>query len=144
LRKATKDVQAQNTVVLSGLKIMDYNFKTLGEFDFIAISLPLKSVIQIEAKMGNTESSRNSATKQLNGGQEFFANNCPFPSSENWNYIKVMCFGQSVQKDICDRCKPFVLSSNFIETNMTQPVAVQIADQFKYIIGGSKCFKGIS
>ncbi len=142
MRTATKDIQAQNTVVLSGLKQKDLDSKTLGEFDFIIISLPLKSVIQIEAKRANTDTSRRSAAKQLNRGEVFFEENFPFPSSENWNYTKMMCFGESVEKDICDKCKPFVISANFIVSNMTQPVAKAIADQFKSFWNSSKVHTG--
>ncbi len=89
------------------------------------------SIIHIEAKRANTGTSRTSATKQLGRGQTFFEENIPFPSSENWNYTKMMCFGEFVEKDICPNCKAFVLSTNFIETNQTQPVAEEIAKQFK-------------
>jgi hypothetical protein len=130
LRKATADVNAQNTVVLSGLKLKDLDSKTTGEIDFLIISLPLQSIIHIEVKRANTDATRSSASTQLKRGLAFFEKHFPFPSSENWNYTKMMCFGESVAKDICDDCKPFVLSANFIEMNMTQPVAKQIADQF--------------
>ncbi len=143
MKKATKDFAVQNTVVLSGLKIKDGNWKTLGEFDFIIVSLPLKSIIQIEAKRGNNEKGIKSAEKQLNRGQEFFTENFPFPSSENWNYTKMMCFGESVEKDICNYCKTFVLSANFIDSNKTQPVANQIADQFKTFWISCKIYTGI-
>jgi hypothetical protein len=129
LRKSAKENQALNTVVLSGLKIKDLNLKTTGEIDFLIISLPLKSIIHIEAKRANTESSRSSAAKQLERGLSFFAKNCPFPSSENWTYIKMLTFGEVV-KDICPNCKLFVLSADFIKTNKTQPVAEEIANQF--------------
>ena len=130
LRKATKDLKIQNTVVLSGLSLKDLNSKTTGEIDFLIISLPLMSIIQIEVKRANTDTTRSSAAKQLNRGQAFFEEHFPFSSSENWNYTKMMCFGESVNNNICDDCKPFVLSANFIEANLTQPIAVRIADQF--------------
>jgi hypothetical protein len=104
----------------------DNNLKNTGEFDLIIVSLPSKSIIQIEAKNGNNQKNINSAERQLNLGQEFFEENFPFPSSENWNYTKMMCFGESVEDDICDDCNPFVLRAN-----MTQPVDIQISDQFK-------------
>jgi hypothetical protein len=128
---------------LSGLKLIE-KLQTTGEFDFIIISLPLKSIIQIEAKKGNSESNNEHADKLLVQGQAFFKENFPFPSSENWKYTKMMCFGQSVDKDICEHCKPFVLSANFIISNMTQPVAEQIADQFKsfWINNSSKAHTG--
>jgi hypothetical protein len=147
LRKATKENEAHNTVVLSGLMLKGYNdankLSILGEFDFIVISLPLKSIIQIEAKRGNNEKNREHANEQLKRGQDFFAKNCPFPDSENWNYIKMMSFGESVKKDICDDCKPFVFSANFIRNNMTQPVAKPIADQFKTFWENCKVYPGI-
>ena len=130
MQKATKDIEAQNTVVLSGLKLKDLDSKTTGEIDFLIISLTLKSIIQIEDKRANTDDSRNSAAKQLIRGQAFFEENFPFPTSENWNYTKMMCLGEVVEEDICDDCKPFVLSANFIETNKTQAVAEQVAKQF--------------
>jgi hypothetical protein len=142
LRKATTEIKAQNTVVLSGLNLKDLDSKTTGEIDFLIISLPLMSIIQIEAKNGNNGKNREHADKQLNRGQEFFRNNCPFPECENWNYTKMMCFGQSVDKDTCDQCKPFVLSANFVESNKTQPVAEEIAEQFKTFWESGKVHKG--
>jgi hypothetical protein len=131
LRKATKDLKIQNTVVLSGLSLKDLNSITRGEIDFLIISLPLKSIIHIEAKTRNNSSNRRDASKQLKRGLTFFEENLPFPISEKWNYIKMMCFGESVQRHICDQCKPFVLSANFLSEKKTQPVAEQIADQFR-------------
>jgi hypothetical protein len=143
LRKATKDIQAQNTVVLSGLKLKE-KLQTTGEFDFIIISLPLKSIVQIEAKKGNNVKNREHAERQLNRGVEFFQKNCPFTVSQKWNYTKMMCFGESVEKNICDQCKPFVLSATFIETNKTQPVAKPIGNQFKTFWESCKVCKGMN
>ena len=142
MRKAANELKAQNTVVLSGFKQKDLDSKTTGEIDFLIISLPLMSIIQIEAKRANTDTTRSSAAKQLNRGQAFFEENFPFPSSENWNYTKMMCFGQYVDKDICNQCKPFVLSANFVESNKTQPVAKEIAEQFKTFWKSGKVHKG--
>jgi hypothetical protein len=142
LRKASQETQALNTVVLSGLNLKDLDSKTTGEIDFLIISLPLRSIIQIEAKNGNNKKNREHAEKQLNRGQEFFWNNCPFPESENWKYTKMMCFGQSVDKDICDQCKPFVLSANFVQSNKTQPISEEIAEQFKTFWKSGKVHKG--
>ena len=142
LRRATKDIKAQNTVVLSSLKLKDLDSKTTGELDFVIISLPMKAIIQIEAKRANTDTSRSSAFTQLKRGLAFFEENFSFPSSENWNYTKMMCFGEVVEEDICDDCKPFVLSANFIEAKLTQPIAVQISDQFKTFWKSRKVCKG--
>ncbi len=120
----------QNTVVFSGLKIKNADLTEKGEFDFIIISLPLKSIVQVEAKRGNNQKNRDHAKAQLDRGQAFFEENLPFPSSENWNYVKMMCFGESVDYDICENCKPFVLGSNFLMENTIQSVSEDIAHQF--------------
>ncbi len=130
-------------MVLSGLSLKDLNSKTTGEIDFLIISLPIKSIIHIEAKKGNNQSNRKKASDQLMRGLTFLKENVPFPISENWKYIKMMCLGESVEKNICDKCKPFVLSANFIETNKTKAVAEQIANQFKAFWEGCKVHKGI-
>ncbi len=127
---------------MSGLKLKE-KLQTTGLLDFIIISSESKSIIHIEAKNGNNAKNREHADTQLNRGRDFFLKNCPFPSSENWKYTKMMCFGQSVDKDICDQCKPFVLSANFIVSNMTQPVAKSIADQFKTFWENCKINPGI-
>jgi hypothetical protein len=117
----------------------DPHLKTTGEIDFLIISLPLKSIVHIEAKRANTVNSRNSAGKQLERGLTFFKENFPFPA--NWKYIKMLAFGEVVQ-DICSRCQPLVLSTNFIESNQTQPVAEEIANQFKFIWKNFEVWEG--
>ncbi len=130
---------------MSGLKLRDANSRNeSGEIDFLIISLPLKAIIHIEAKKGNSNSNRRKASDQLKRGLTFFEDNFSFPCSENWNYTKMMCFGESVEKEICDQCKPFVLSANFIETKLTQPVANQIAAQFQSFWNSAKLLTGIS
>lgn len=137
--------QQQNTTVFSGLQLRNNDSKTEGEIDFLIISSALKSIIQIEAKRGNNEKNREHAEKQLNRGQKFFEENFPFPSSEKWEYVKMMCFGESVAKDICENCKPFILDSNFIYENTIQSVSEEIADQYHSFLGlhsdGSKAGK---
>ncbi len=108
----------------------DCNLKTLGEFDFIVISSASKSIIQIEAKRGNNPGNREHAEIQLNRGQAFFEENFPFQSSENWKYIKMMCFGELVEKGICQNCRPFILGSEFIKESTIQSVSQEIAHQF--------------
>jgi hypothetical protein len=119
----------QNTVVVSGLRLRDADLKTTGEIDFIVISLQLKSIIQIEAKRGNNQKNREHAEEQLKKGLAFFKENFSFPSSENWKYIKMMCFGESVEKDVCEKCKPFVLESSFVQANTIRSVSTEIASQ---------------
>ena len=125
-----KSENFQNAVVLSGLMLKDSSLKTLGEFDFIVISSAFKSIIQIEAKRGNNPKNREHAETQLNRGQAFFEENFPFPSSENWTYIKMMCFGELVNKEVCQNCKPFILGSDFIENKTTKSISDKIGQQF--------------
>jgi hypothetical protein len=125
-----KSEKFQNAVVLSGLMLKDSSLKTLGEFDFIVISSAFKSIIQIEAKRGNNPKNREHAETQLNRGQAFFEENFPFPSSENWTYIKMMCFGELVNKEVCQNCKPFILGSDFIENKTTKSISDKIGQQF--------------
>ena len=122
--------ESKNSVVLSGLTLKDYNLMKLGEFDFIIISSALQSIIQIEAKKGNNKKNKEDAETQLKRGQSFFEENFPFPKSENWKNVKMMCFGESVEKDICENCKQFILGSNLIKENTIQSVREEIADQF--------------
>ncbi len=123
-------LKQQNTTVFSGLQLKNIDSKTEGELDFIIISSALKSIIHIEAKRGNNKNNRDHAEAQLNRGQNFFEANFPFPNSENWKYVKMMCFGESVEKDICGNCKPFIIGSDFIKEKTLQSVSKEIADQF--------------
>jgi len=83
--------------------------------------------LQIEAKAGNKQPSApkktsyelghcskqlKDASKQLTRGLNFFKGNIPFCNEENWTYIKMICFGENVEK-ICSKCMPFVLSVKF-------------------------------
>ena len=130
LQTAMKSAKFQNTVVLSGLMLEDCNLKTLGEFDFIVISSASKSIIHIEAKRGNNPENRETGKKQLDRGLAFFEENFPFPSSENWKYVKMMCFGELVDKEICQNCKTFILSSDFIGDKTTLSISDKIGQQF--------------
>jgi hypothetical protein len=102
---------------------------TLGEFDFIVISLPLKSIIHIEAKAGYHKSSRRSASEQLESGLTFFKEKLPLPATENWKYIKMMCFGEFLDNEVCVQCRPFILGTNFIIENTLQSISREIAHQ---------------
>ena len=128
-----KQAETKNTVVLSGLQLNELNdnnkMTTLGEFDFIVISLPLKSIIHIEAKAGYNKSSRRSASEQLESGLTFFKEKLPLPASENWKYVKMMCFGDSADNDICVQCRHFILGTDFIIENTLQSISREIAQQ---------------
>ncbi len=148
LWKAARDMKAQNTVVFSGLELKKGNsVNNLGQIDFIVISLPQKSIIQIEVKKGNSNANRKGASTQLKRGQQFFKDNFPFPSSANWKYVKAMCFGDSVENNVCDKCKPFVFSAKFIASDLSsdptiQSVSKEIANQVRSLMTASSPRKG--
>jgi len=50
----------------------------------------------------------------LQRGQAFINENIPFCNQEFWRYVKALCFGDIVD-NICNDCKPFVLSIEFDE-----------------------------
>ena len=79
----------------------------------------MKSIIHIEAKKSYNAAIHTKACQQLDKGELFFKQNFPFPSEEKWNYIKMACFGESVEV-VCQKCKPFVLSFVFGFEGMTQ------------------------
>ncbi len=144
LQNAMKENKIQNTVIFSGLKIKNADLSEKGEFDFIIISLPLKSIVQIEAKKGNNLENRTHADTQLNRGKEFFEENFPFPSSEDWKYTKMMCFGESVTADICQNCKKFVLSANFVSpAGKIQTISQDISKQFNSLLRSATVKKGM-
>jgi hypothetical protein len=109
---ALTKLQIQNTVLLTGYIHKDETSKVLGEFDFLILSSYLKTVIHIEAKKSYNDSNRKKACQQLDKGKLFFKENFPFPNEENWSYIKMACFGESVE-NVCPKCKPFVISFVF-------------------------------
>jgi hypothetical protein len=55
-------------------------------------------ILQIEVKAD--EKQLKNASKQLERGKKFFEDNIPFCKEENWTYIKMICFGDIVEK-IC-------------------------------------------
>jgi len=138
-----KEKDIKNAVVFSGLMLKDFNLLTVGEFDFIIISSASKSIIQIEAKRGNNQKNREHAEKQLNRGKKFFEENFPFPSSEEWKYVKMMCFGEPVVKDVCKNCEPFVFGTNlFSSDKKIQTVSEEIAKHFTAFLNAVPVEKG--
>jgi hypothetical protein len=101
----------KNTVVFSGLQLTQNKHSNL-EFDFLIISLPLKAIIQVEVNPKNNKNTRKHAKEQLQQGLKFFKEQLPFPSDENWKFIKTVSFGEPL-KDICDECQTFVFTSDF-------------------------------
>jgi hypothetical protein len=67
----------------------------------------------------------------LQRGQQFIIEHIPFCKQEQWNFIKVLCFGQiTTENNICDECKPFILSFEFDAKRNAQVFSQAIKNQF--------------
>ena len=103
--------------------------------------------MQIEAKAGNKLPSApkntsdqlehgskqlKDASKQLKRGMNFFKNNIPFCKEENWTYIKMICFGELIEK-VCQKCLPFVMSVKFDPQKRNEDICNSLKEQFKHI-----------
>ena len=121
---------------LSGPNIEEEIFKTLketlskaegnqglkiGESDFLIVSLPLKSIIHIEAKRSQINDKKKSeelepwqkAAVQLEKMRQNCWDNIPFKASDDWRYSKWMYF-QNTSNDqmakICQACQAHILN----------------------------------
>ena len=81
---------------------------TAKEFDFLIISKPLRSVVQIEAKFSNSGVQRVCASEQLEKGFEFFQSTLPFPGSEDWHFVKTIYIGNN-KEEVCQDCSKHVV-----------------------------------
>jgi len=67
----------------------------------------------------------------LQRGQRFINEHIPFCKQEQWNYIKVLCFGQETTENyICYDCQPFILSFKFDAKRNNHIFNQAINDQF--------------
>ncbi len=143
VKMAIQELKIQNTVVLSGLELKDDTSNKVGEFEFFVISSAYKSIIHIEAIKGDSKLKRKLTSEPLRRGQTFFEENFPFPTSENWKYIHMMCFEESDENDICDQCKCFVIGSDFVFTNRyIKSLREKIAHQFTSFLNSLSHVKG--
>ncbi len=113
-QKLLENGPVKDTLVISswsdgGLK----NDRENKEIDLLIISLPLKSIFQIEVKKISNKSNINHGVKQLKEGKKFFLSIIPFPSQEDWSFVQVVYFG-TVTKTLksCQNCQDFLLSDD--------------------------------
>ncbi len=101
----------KNTVVINGFKNILEDRREKGEFDFLIISEPSRSIVQVEVK--SSQGQANKAFQQLEKGKVLLQEKIPFPDQEqcHWNYVKVVKFAES-SIDCCPACQPFVLLNN--------------------------------
>jgi hypothetical protein len=104
-----------NTVVINGWKYQVTKKILKGEFDFLIVSEPLKTIFHIEVKKSYSETSCKEAAEQLERGLKLFQETIPFPEVEHWTYVRMMYFGFDNQQQPFKnsngwcRCKNFVL-----------------------------------
>jgi len=70
------------------------------------------------------------AFEQLKKGLDFFISNIPFGEEENWTFTKKICFGKPVE-NICQKCKPYVLSTKFQPEMYNEKSNALLREQFK-------------
>ena len=92
LQLALENTDVQDTVVISNWS--DNTPTAKKEFDFLIISLPLKSIIHIEVKRTLDEKSKEKAIQQLDDGHSIISSKIPFQKESSWSYIQFICFSQ--------------------------------------------------
>jgi Holliday junction resolvase-like predicted endonuclease len=104
----------KNTIVINGYKNIQENRRETGEFDFLIISEPWRTIIQVEVKSSYKQGSADKAFQQLEKGKVLFQEKIPFPDQEqcHWNYVKVVKFAETSISSCCAACQPFVLLNN--------------------------------
>ena len=82
-----------------------------GEFDFLIVSEPLRTIFHIEVKRTCSRNTSDSAAKQLDRGLKLIQDSIQFPEKEKWNYVRLMYFGRNGQKHsiFCPECRKHVL-----------------------------------
>ncbi len=96
-----------------------------GEYDFLIVSQPLRTIFHIEVKRTWSEKSFEKAAKMLDSGLKTIQNNIQFPEEEKWNYAKMIYFGRADTKHAvcCPECQKFVLGpTNDIWAEITKTI----------------------
>ena len=96
-----------------------------GEYDFLIVSQPLRTIFHIEVKRTRSEKSFEKAAKMLDSGLKTIQNNVQFPEEEKWNYAKMIYFGRDDTKHAvcCPECQRFVLGpTNDIWAEITKTI----------------------
>ena len=113
LQSTLERKEVKNTFVISS-----WSDKSAREIDFIIISLPLKSVFQIEVKKSSNKSNINKAVNQVEEGRKFLSSIIPFPVEENWKFVSSLYFGELTQPlKPCPSCQNYLLSH---DTNLDE------------------------
>ena len=102
----------KDTVVLSSWSDKGAQGRKNREIDCIILSLPLRSIFQIEVKASSNKANLNHGANQLQEGKTFFSSIIPFPSEEHWRIVSALRFGKLVEPlDACKRCEAFLISN---------------------------------
>ena len=108
--------RVQDTVIISSWSDKGAQDRKNREIDVIILSLRLKSIFQIEVKKSYHLKSLNDGVRQLKEGKTFLSSVIPFPSNEQWKFVRSLCFGKLLEPlKSCKICENFLLSN---ETNL--------------------------
>jgi hypothetical protein len=114
LRISLYENDVKNTVAINGFKEKGPSGIETGEFDFLIVSEPLQTIFHIEVKRTCSKNTADSAAKQLDRGLKLFQDKIPLPETEEWKYVRMMCFGIAGEKHsiFCSECQKYVLGTN--------------------------------
>ena len=113
LQFAMEKSEIKDTFVISGWSDNGEKGRKMREFDYLIVSLTLKTIIHIEVKSSSNTKSVEEAIRQLEDGKKFFLSCIPFPQDENWRYIQGMYIGNKVGNEFgqpCSSCQNFMLT----------------------------------
>ena len=124
IKDTFENQKVQDTVVITGWKVKGLDRRVIGESDFLIVSLPLEAIIHIEVKRSQkgsqkveTRKKNNDPTikaaEQLERTKLHLLENLPFPTGENWTYVKFLYFEIPVEEEmskLCSSCKPHILN----------------------------------
>ena len=116
LQSALAKKRVKDTVVLLSWSIKSAEGRKGREFDFLIVSLPLKSIFQIEVKTSSNEPSLKDGVDQLEEGKKFFCSTIPFPQNVSWKMVRALCFGELRELkeplNSCKNCTNFLLTKD--------------------------------
>ena len=112
LQLALLSKKIKDTVVLSSWSDKGAQGRKNREIDFIILSLPLRSIFQIEVKASSNKANLNHGINQLQEGKNFFSSIIPFPSDEHRRIVTALSFGKFLEPlTACKSCETFLLGN---------------------------------
>ena len=135
LRSTLEQADTKDAVVINGWKDNGFNETKKREFDFLIVSHELRSVIHIEAKKSFSAGNFRNASVQLDDGLGFMRCRVPIPGKQNWQYVRMMYFAESVAPppslNICPSCQMFIITPETNLSNLWQELSQKLRPEPK-------------